>query len=139
MHTGYLHIELTTVSTLDKLHAKHVLPGFTDRTAEEREIERQTSDITKVCRCTCSELELDIQDFRRCTTLIGSIQPGRQAPRVEVMTAKNVQRGLAQKVQDLSAQFRKKQRVYMQSESARHVGHLASPTGDIRCIQAHLV
>lgn len=33
------------------------------------------------------------------------------------MTAKNVQRGLAQKVQDMSAQFRKKQRVYMQSES----------------------
>lgn len=36
------------VSTLDKLHAKHVLPGFTDRTAEEREIERQTADITRV-------------------------------------------------------------------------------------------
>ena len=37
------------VSGLDKLHAKHVLPGFTDRTAEEREIERQTQDITRVC------------------------------------------------------------------------------------------
>lgn len=35
---------------LDKLHAKHVLPGFTDRTAEEREIERQTNDITRVSR-----------------------------------------------------------------------------------------
>ena len=33
-----------------------------------------------------------------------------------MMTAQNVQRGLAQKVQDLSGQFRKKQRVYMQSE-----------------------
>jgi syntaxin 16 len=36
------------VVALDKLHAKHVLPGFTDRTAEEREIERQTQDITRV-------------------------------------------------------------------------------------------
>lgn len=41
---------LMAVATLDKLHAKHVLPGFTDRSAEEREIERQTSDITRVCR-----------------------------------------------------------------------------------------
>jgi syntaxin 16 len=31
------------------------------------------------------------------------------------MAAKNVQRGLAAKVQDLSATFRKKQRVYMES------------------------
>lgn len=36
------------VAKLDKLHAKHALPGFTDRSAEEREIERQTQDITMV-------------------------------------------------------------------------------------------
>ncbi|WWC66037.1 uncharacterized protein I303_108659 [Kwoniella dejecticola CBS 10117] len=88
------------ISALDKLHAKHVLPGFTDRTAEEREIERQTSDITR--------------DFRRCTSLISSVQPTNRATKVEILTAKNVQRGLAQKVQDLSGMFRKKQRVYMQ-------------------------
>jgi len=58
----------------------------------------------------------DIQDFRRCSNLITSIAPGRGAPRVEALTAKNVQRGLAQKVQEASAQFRKKQKVYMQSE-----------------------
>ncbi|WVQ75741.1 hypothetical protein IAR50_005372 [Cryptococcus sp. DSM 104548] len=88
------------ISALDKLHAKHVLPGFTDRSAEEREIEKQTVDITK--------------DFRRCTSLTGSIRPPPGAPRVQILTAKNVQRGLAQKVQELSGQFRKKQRVYMQ-------------------------
>ncbi|CAD6565083.1 MAG: hypothetical protein TREMPRED_000809 [Tremellales sp. Tagirdzhanova-0007] len=88
------------IAFLDKLHAKHVLPGFTDRSAEEREIERQTTDITK--------------DIRRCTNLIASIQPTTRAARVQVVTAKNVQRGLAQKVQELSGQFRKKQRVYMQ-------------------------
>ena len=32
------------------------------------------------------------------------------------LAAKNVQRGLAAKVQELSATFRKKQRVYMESE-----------------------
>ncbi|WVQ84774.1 hypothetical protein IAT38_006931 [Cryptococcus sp. DSM 104549] len=88
------------IAALDKLHAKHVLPGFTDRSAEEREIERQTTDITR--------------DFRRCTSLVGSVQPARGAHRVEVVTAKNVQRGLAQKVQETSGMFRKKQRVYMQ-------------------------
>ena len=37
-----------TVNSLDKLHAKHALPGFTDRSAEEREIEAITADITSV-------------------------------------------------------------------------------------------
>lgn len=37
-----------SVAALEKLHAKHVLPGFTDRSAEEREIEAVTSDITRV-------------------------------------------------------------------------------------------
>jgi len=38
----------SSVISLERLHAKHVLPGFTDRTAEEREIEAVTTDITKV-------------------------------------------------------------------------------------------
>ena len=40
----YSHV----VNALDKLHAKHALPGFTDRTAEEREIEAVTAEITTV-------------------------------------------------------------------------------------------
>lgn len=36
------------VAALDKLHAKHVLPGFADRSSEEREIEAATSDVTNV-------------------------------------------------------------------------------------------
>lgn len=38
--------------------------------------------------------------------------------RHEALAAKNVQRGLAAKVQELSTTFRKKQRVYMESMSA---------------------
>jgi hypothetical protein len=39
---------IPTVNTLEKLHAKHVLPGFNDRSKEEREIERMTAEITRV-------------------------------------------------------------------------------------------
>lgn len=39
---------VSPVAALDKLHAKHVLPGFTDRSLEEQEIEAATTDITKV-------------------------------------------------------------------------------------------
>ncbi|KAJ7770228.1 syntaxin-like t-SNARE protein TLG2 [Mycena maculata] len=96
------------ITALEKLHAKHVLPGFTDRSVEEREIETITTDITK--------------DFRQCQGLIQRIgvQPHSFPPSHPdasthaALAAKNVQRGLAAKVQDLSAAFRKKQRVYME-------------------------
>jgi syntaxin 16 len=96
------------IITLEKLHAKHVLPGFADRTAEEREIEAATTEITK--------------DFRRCHTLIQhigteqghSFPPSAQKTQFQVLAAKNVQRGLAARVQELSSTFRKKQRVYME-------------------------
>ncbi|KAJ6625629.1 t-SNARE [Mycena sp. CBHHK59/15] len=98
------------ITALEKLHAKHVLPGFTDRSQEEREIEAITTDITK--------------DFRRCQALIQRIgtqqhtfpptHPDAQNSAHGALAAKNVQRGLAAKVQDLSATFRKKQRVYME-------------------------
>ncbi|KAI0298600.1 t-SNARE [Russula brevipes] len=100
------------VAALDKLHAKHVLPGFADRSSEEREIEAATSEITK--------------DFRQCQALIQRIgavstPPDHSFPptRPDVaqhhaLAARNTQRGLAAKVQELSATFRKKQRVYME-------------------------
>ncbi|KAJ3792264.1 t-SNARE [Lentinula aff. detonsa] len=99
------------IAALEKLHAKHVLPGFADRTLEEQEIEAATTDITK--------------EFRRCQSLIQRIVPASphsfpptqsdtNRSKSELQAAKNVQRGLAAKVQDLSATFRKKQRVYME-------------------------
>ncbi|CAE6539264.1 unnamed protein product [Rhizoctonia solani] len=95
------------ILALDKLHAKHVLPGFTDRSAEEREIEQRTSEITR--------------EFRRCHSLIQRISasshtfpPNSQSSQNDVTSARNVQRALAAKVQELSALFRTKQRIYMQ-------------------------
>jgi hypothetical protein len=78
---------------------------------------------------TCSSLFRYPQDFRYCQTLIHrigsasvhSFPPSHvdsQKTRHEALAAKNVQRGLAAKVQDLSAKFRKKQRVYMASASS---------------------
>jgi syntaxin 16 len=65
------------------------------------------------------------QDFRQCQKLIQKISSGQSHPfppssqhaRHEALAAKNVQRGLAAKVQELSTTFRKKQRVYMESMS----------------------
>lgn len=86
-----------------------MLPGFKDRSDEEREIELRTNEITR--------------EFRRCHALIQRISasasshtfPPNVAPsQNDVTSAQNVQRALAAKVQDLSALFRTKQKVYMQ-------------------------
>lgn len=37
------------VAALDKLHARHVLPGFSDRSSQERDIAELTTDITRAC------------------------------------------------------------------------------------------
>ncbi|KJA19911.1 hypothetical protein HYPSUDRAFT_1093802 [Hypholoma sublateritium FD-334 SS-4] len=94
----------SNISALDRLHAKHVLPGFADRSQEEREIEHLTTAITKHFR-TCQTL------IQRINTQPHSFPP--DSPARGAHAAKNLQRALAAKVQDLSASFRKKQRVYM--------------------------
>jgi len=44
--------EITKMSTrLDKLHARHLLPGFDDQSQEEGEIERLTYEIQHVRTC----------------------------------------------------------------------------------------
>lgn len=46
---AYSHrLAIGAVDRLDKLHAKHILPGFKDRSAEEREIEALANEITRV-------------------------------------------------------------------------------------------
>ena len=48
----------TKSSQLEKLHQKHVLPGFEDRTQEEIKIESLTSDITQVGLSNCLQYVL---------------------------------------------------------------------------------
>lgn len=47
---GILNELQPKITQLDRLHAKNLLPGFVDRTKEEREIEVLGSEITKVSR-----------------------------------------------------------------------------------------
>ncbi|KAH7339532.1 t-SNARE [Rhizoctonia solani] len=124
------------ILALDKLHAKHVLPGFKDRSEEEREIEQRTNEITRVSPFFFSQVEnfIDcrinsaVQEFRRCHSLIQRISasshtfpPNSQSSQNDVTSARNVQRALAAKVQDLSALFRTKQRIHRPSELQGHV------------------
>lgn len=88
---------------LDKLHAKHVLPGFDDnRSAEEGEIERLTTDITT--------------KFHQCQAAIKKVERmAKGAGRTEEVMSKNLQISLATKVQQSSTAFRKKQAAYLKS------------------------
>lgn len=94
-------------SKLDRLHSKHVLPGFDDnRSAEEGEIERLTTEITNA--------------FHECQKRIRRIEGmvNGDSSRAEESMSKNIQINLATKVQDASTLFRKKQSAYLKSTSS---------------------
>jgi syntaxin 16 len=101
---------------LDKLHHKHLLPGFGDedvRKQDERVIERYTQDITRgfhECQKLVQRIELMVYEAKQQ----GGVSSGDET------MAKNIQISLASRVQDASARFRKKQSTYLRSEPARH-------------------
>ncbi|KAI1436046.1 t-snare, syntaxin [Xylaria sp. CBS 124048] len=95
--------------TLERLHQKHVLPGFDDdeaKRAEEGEIERLTQSITR-----------GFHECHRCIQRVEHmVREGQQAgtmTRAEEVMAKNIQISLASRVQEASAGFRKKQSAYL--------------------------
>lgn len=97
--------------TLERLHQKHVLPGFNDeeaKRAEEGEIERLTQSITR-----------GFHECHRCIQRVEQmVREGRQAgtmTRAQETMAKNIQVSLASRVQEASASFRKKQSAYLKS------------------------
>ncbi|KAI5919122.1 t-SNARE [Camillea tinctor] len=107
--------------TLERLHQKHVLPGFNDeeaKRAEEGEIERLTQSITK-----------GFHDCHRCIQRVEQmVREGKQSgtmTRAEEVMAKNIQVSLAARVQEASAGFRKKQSAYL--KKLRGMSGLASP------------
>lgn len=97
---------------LDKLHQKHVLPGFEDEEVkkhEEREIEQFTLEITRgfqECQKSIQRIEKMVQEAK----LSGSLSKGDET------MAKNIQMALAARVQEISANFRKKQSTYLKSQ-----------------------
>jgi len=101
---------------LEKLHQKHVLPGFDDedvKRSEESEIEMLTQDITKGfhdCQKAIKRVEQIVNDSKNQ----GGISRGEET------MARNIQISLAGRVQEASAGFRKKQSAYLKSESLLH-------------------
>ncbi|CAK7204134.1 t-SNARE affecting a late Golgi compartment protein 2 [Sporothrix eucalyptigena] len=95
---------------LDRLHQKHVLPGFNEdeaaKRAEENEIERLTQAITRGfhdCHSCIQRVDHMVRESKSQGTL----------SRADETMAKNVQISLASRVQEASANFRKKQSAYL--------------------------
>lgn len=97
---------------LERLHQKHVLPGFNDDEAkktEEAQIERLTQQITK----SFHECHRRIQ---RIEQLVRESKQSGALSKAEETMAKNLQISLATRVQEASASFRKKQSAYLKSK-----------------------
>ncbi|KAI1468674.1 t-SNARE [Daldinia caldariorum] len=111
---------------LERLHQKHVLPGFNDedaKRAEEAEIERLTQSITKA-----------FHDCHRCIQRVEQmVREGKQSgtmTRAEETMAKNIQISLASRVQEASAGFRKKQSAYLKKLRGMSGLGASSPIGE---------
>ncbi|KAK7708521.1 t-SNARE affecting a late Golgi compartment protein 2 [Diaporthe eres] len=105
---------------LERLHQKHVLPGFDDegtKKAEERDIEKLTQDITRGfhdCHRCIQRIEAMVRESKDSGTMT----------RAEEVMAKNIQISLAARVQEASAGFRKKQSTYL-----KKLRGLSQPSG----------
>ncbi|KAI1371514.1 t-SNARE [Hypoxylon crocopeplum] len=112
--------------TLERLHQKHVLPGFNDeeaKRAEEGEIERLTQSITKNFH-ECHRCIQRIEQMVRESTGSGTMT------RAEETMAKNIQISLATRVQEASAGFRKKQSAYLKKLRGMSGLGAVSPGGE---------
>lgn len=106
---------------LDKLHSKHVLPGFDDehiKQQEEREIEALTQQITRGFQ-ECQKAIKRIQNMVKEAKDTGNLAKGDET------MASNIQVALAARVQEVSAVFRKKQSNYL--NKLRQLGGFDSP------------
>ena len=101
----------TKAAQLDRLHQKHVLPGFDDedvKREEEVKIESLTQEITRgfyKCQKAIQRIESLVKDAKQQ----GGVSKGDET------MARNIQISLASRVQEASAEFRKKQSTYLKS------------------------
>ncbi|CAG8910223.1 unnamed protein product [Penicillium egyptiacum] len=106
---------------LDKLHQKHLLPGFGDedlRRQDEGVIERLTQDVTRSFH-DCQ------RSIMRIETMVGESKAHGGVTSGEETMAKNIQISLAARVQEASARFRKKQSTYLRK--LRDLEGIATP------------
>ncbi|KAJ2347173.1 Integral membrane protein SED5 [Coemansia sp. RSA 2671] len=90
------------IKRLEALHKKHLLPGFDDRSAEEREINMLTQEITG--------------QFRSCGSLVRGVGL-HQSHGQEQVVGNNIQSSMALKLQAQSMAFRQSQSAYLQKMS----------------------
>ena len=98
-------------ANLDRLHQKHVLPGFDDehiKQQEERDIEKLTHEITRGFH-ECQKAIQRIEKMVKEAQMAGSLSKGDET------MARNIQIALAARVQEVSASFRKRQSNYLNS------------------------
>ncbi|KAJ5959186.1 uncharacterized protein N7479_006336 [Penicillium vulpinum] len=106
---------------LDKLHQKHLLPGFGDedlRKQDEGVIERLTQDVTRSFH-DCQRSIMRIEAMVNESKAHGGVTSGEET------MAKNIQISLAARVQEASARFRKKQSTYLRK--LRDLEGIATP------------
>ncbi|KAJ5772907.1 hypothetical protein N7457_007803 [Penicillium paradoxum] len=106
---------------LDKLHQKHLLPGFGDedlRKQDEGVIERLTQDVTRSFH-ECQRSIMRIETMVTESKAHGGVTSGEET------MAKNIQISLAARVQEASARFRKKQSTYLRK--LRDLEGIATP------------
>lgn len=102
-------------ANLERLHQKHVLPGFDDedvKRGEEAAVERMTQEITRgfhKCQKAIQKIEIMVKDAKHQ----GGVSKGDET------MARNIQISLASRVQETSAGFRKKQSNYLKSQWLR--------------------
>jgi syntaxin 16 len=100
-------------SKLDKLHQKHVLPGFDDediKLRQEQEIGTLTQTITRGFR-DCQTAVQRIEKMVKESKMAGTLTKGEET------MARNICISLATRIQDVSTSFRKKQGNYLNSEA----------------------
>ncbi|KAJ5164594.1 uncharacterized protein N7500_006424 [Penicillium coprophilum] len=106
---------------LDKLHQKHLLPGFGDedlRKQDEGVIERLTQEVTRSFH-DCQRSIMRIETMVAESKAHGGVTSGEET------MAKNIQISLAARVQEASARFRKKQSTYLRK--LRDLEGIATP------------
>ncbi|KAI1336147.1 t-SNARE [Xylariaceae sp. FL0016] len=122
--TDHLAAVARQSQNLERLHQKHVLPGFNDeeaKKAEEGEIERLTQQITRGfhdCHRCIQRVEQMVRESKAQGNMTGA----------EETMARNIQISLATRVQEASAGFRKKQSAYL--KKLRGMSGLGTPSGD---------
>lgn len=106
---------------LDRLHAQHLLPSFADKSAQKREIEALTEDVT--------------QDFRRASQHVSKLVAqttealrSKRLSKHEAMAARNAQTALATRVQHMSSMFRRKQSQYLRRLQGMEVQEEKKPS-----------